>query len=44
MDDTELKLVLGSLLHDVGKVIYRKGEEKRSIVKAVTIILKKKYI
>lgn len=29
MDDTELKLILGSLLHDIGKVVYRKGGDKR---------------
>lgn len=29
MTDREVKLVLGSLLHDIGKVIYRQGNDKR---------------
>lgn len=29
MTDREVKLVLGALLHDIGKVIYRQGDDKR---------------
>ena len=29
MTDQEVKLVLGGLLHDIGKVIYRQGDDKR---------------
>ena len=29
MTDREVKLVLGSLLHDIGKVIYRQGDDRR---------------
>lgn len=29
MTDREVKLVLSSLLHDVGKIIYRQGEDRR---------------
>jgi CRISPR-associated protein Csm1 len=29
MTDTEVKLVIGALLHDVGKVIYRQGDDRR---------------
>ncbi len=29
MKENEVKLVIGSLLHDVGKVIYRQGDDKR---------------
>ena len=30
MNKTDIKLTIGSLLHDVGKVIYRKGDDKRN--------------
>ncbi len=30
MDDREVKLVFGCLLHDVGKVVYRQGGDKRN--------------
>jgi len=30
MKDRELKLIIGSLLHDIGKVVYRKGDDKRN--------------
>ena len=30
MTDEKIKLVIGSLLHDVGKVIYRKGDDRRN--------------
>ena len=29
MTDREIKLVIGGLLHDIGKVIYRQGEDGR---------------
>lgn len=29
MTDKEVKLVLGSLLHDIGKIIYREGDDRR---------------
>lgn len=29
MTDKEVKLVLGALLHDIGKVIYRQGDDRR---------------
>lgn len=29
MTEKEIKLIIGSLLHDVGKVIYRQGEDRR---------------
>ena len=29
MTDKEVRLVLGSLLHDIGKIIYREGSDKR---------------
>ena len=29
MTDRELKLIWGGLLHDVGKVIYRQGDDRR---------------
>lgn len=29
MTDKEINLVIGSLLHDIGKVIYRQGEERK---------------
>lgn len=29
MTDHELELVVGALLHDIGKVVYRKGDDKR---------------
>lgn len=29
MTDREVKLVLGGLLHDIGKVIYRQGDDRR---------------
>lgn len=29
MTDKEVKLVLGGLLHDIGKVIYRQGDDRR---------------
>lgn len=29
MTDEHIKLIIGSLLHDVGKVIYRQGDDKR---------------
>ncbi len=29
MSEKEVKLVIGSLLHDIGKVIYRQGEDRR---------------
>jgi CRISPR-associated protein Csm1 len=29
MTDAEVKLVIGALLHDIGKVIYRQGDDKR---------------
>ncbi|MCM1326310.1 MAG: type III-A CRISPR-associated protein Cas10/Csm1 [Bacteroidales bacterium] len=29
MTDREVKLVLGALLHDIGKVIYRQGDDRR---------------
>lgn len=29
MTDREVKLVIGGLLHDIGKVIYRQGDDKR---------------
>ena len=29
MSDEQIKLIIGSLLHDVGKVIYRSGDDKR---------------
>lgn len=29
MTDTEVKLVIGALLHDIGKVIYRQGDDRR---------------
>lgn len=30
MDENELKLVLGSLLHDIGKVVYQEGTDKKT--------------
>lgn len=30
MTDREVKLVLGALLHDIGKVIYRQGDDRRN--------------
>ena len=30
MTDKEVKLVLGALLHDIGKVIYRQGDDRRN--------------
>ena len=35
MTDREIDLIVGSLLHDIGKVIYRTGEDE-STVKAAT--------
>lgn len=29
MRDEEVKLIIGSLLHDIGKVVYRQGDDKR---------------
>ena len=29
MKDEEVKLVIGALLHDIGKVVYRQGQDKR---------------
>ena len=29
MTDREAKLILGGLLHDIGKVIYRQGDDRR---------------
>lgn len=29
MMDTEIKLILGGLLHDIGKVVYRQGQDRR---------------
>ena len=30
MKENEIKLVIGSLLHDIGKVVYRKGDDMRN--------------
>ena len=30
MNDRKAKLIIGSLLHDIGKVIYREGGDKRN--------------
>ncbi len=30
MTDKEVKLVLGGLLHDIGKVIYREGDVQKT--------------
>lgn len=30
MNEKEIKIVIGSLLHDIGKVIYRDGQDKRN--------------
>ena len=30
MTDRKIKLVIGSLLHDIGKVIYRQGGDRRN--------------
>lgn len=30
MTEKEKKLIIGSLLHDIGKVVYRKGDDKRN--------------
>lgn len=30
MDESKVKVILGSLLHDIGKVVYRAGEEKET--------------
>lgn len=30
MDEKEIKIIIGSLLHDIGKVIYRDGQDKRN--------------
>ena len=30
MKDRELKVVIGALLHDIGKVIYRDGSDTRT--------------
>lgn len=30
MNDRKAKLIIGSLLHDIGKVIYREGGDKRT--------------
>lgn len=30
MTDEQIKIVIGALLHDVGKVIYRQGNDRRN--------------
>ena len=30
MNDQKIKLIIGSLLHDIGKVIYRQGDDRRN--------------
>ena len=30
MTDQKTKLIIGSLLHDIGKVIYREGSDRRN--------------
>ena len=35
--DKQIKLIIGSLLHDIGKVVYRSGDG-RTIVKVGMII------
>lgn len=30
MTDEKIKLIIGSLLHDIGKVVYREGDDRRN--------------
>lgn len=30
MTEQEVKLIIGSLLHDIGKVVYRQGDDRRN--------------
>ena len=30
MTDRKIKLIIGSLLHDIGKVLYREGNDRRN--------------
>ena len=36
MTDREVKIILGGMLHDIGKVIYRQGGERKNTAKSVT--------
>lgn len=37
MKDEQIKLVIGALLHDIGKVIYRQGDKRRHSLSVMSI-------
>ena len=50
MTDEKIKLIIGSLLHDIGKVVYREGDDRRNhsisgydFLKEMVVLMIKKF-